>query len=215
MLFPVSLNQERRLYAEEVAELCKQNYVPHNLLATFKIDGYLDISALEKTLNMIIMRHSGLRTAFFRQIKGINKEYMEALREFLLSGKYPTNLYAQRIVENTHINLNIISGTDQQKYEERIREIVESAIAQPFNYANPPFMRAYLCESTSAPLLIMVLHHHIFDMWSISLLHNEISVIYNALCTGKNIEYPIINKGYTDYALLQRRQEKISGYKNN
>ncbi|MBV9788033.1 MAG: amino acid adenylation domain-containing protein, partial [Chloroflexi bacterium] len=82
---------------------------------------------------------------------------------------------------------------------------VQALIAQPFDLAHGPLLRATLFERNSAEhILVLVIHHSVFDGWSQGVLLRELSLVYSAQAQGAAVALPDLPVQYADYAVWQR-----------
>jgi hypothetical protein len=52
----------------------------------------------------------------------------------------------------------------------------------------------------------MTVHHIVMDGWSIGLFANELTVLYDAFCNGRQSPLPEIDAQYSDYAIWQNEE---------
>ena len=54
-------------------------------------------------------------------------------------------------------------------------------------------------------VLLLTLHHIIFDGWSVEVFWRELAALYTALCTGQPVPLPTLPLQYADFAVWQRQ----------
>ena len=54
-------------------------------------------------------------------------------------------------------------------------------------------------------VLLLTLHHIIFDGWSAEVFWRELATVYTAICTGQPISLPALPLQYADFAVWQRQ----------
>lgn len=145
----------------------------------------LSVPELEWSLNEIVRRHESLRTTF----DAVNGQPRQIIA--------PT-LY----VPLAMIDLRALPPAEREVEAQRLA--AEEA-QQPFDLAVGPLMRAtlvHLDESDYAFLL--TLHHIICDGWSLQVLFQELSTLYQAACEGAPSPLPELPIQYADFAAWQR-----------
>ncbi|MCT7967811.1 amino acid adenylation domain-containing protein [Laspinema sp. D1] len=175
---PLSFSQQRLWFLHQ---LDSQNPF-YNESCQFQIIGVLNVAALEQTINEIIRRHEALRTIF------------TALDE----------LPIQRILPSLTINLSVRDLQDLREAE--VQKIITREARQPFDLNKPPLLRFSLLRLGSEyHLLILTLHHIIIDGWSMGILIEELSALYQAFSTGFATPLPELAIQYGDFTVWQRQ----------
>ncbi len=133
----------------------------YNIPLVLKLKGSLHQEALKKALQSILNRHEALRTIF----------------------KVNEGNPFQFIQDTLSINLSIVdllSLTGEKKRDEA-QNYIESEILKPFKLDEGPLIRAALIKlKKEEHLFVLTLHHIIGDGWSMGIIGQEISEIYNA-----------------------------------
>jgi amino acid adenylation domain-containing protein len=166
---PVSRNQplplsfaQQRLWFLDNLEPGSPDY---NIPAPVRLVGQLDVAALEQSFNEIVRRHEILRTRFVMEGQAI-----------------------QEIAPTMKVTFPVI---DLQAFPEADREVkIQQLIAQealkPFDLTQAPLFRIQLLQlGEEEHILVLVLHHIIFDLWSIGVLLQEVTELYKAFTTGE------------------------------
>jgi hypothetical protein len=158
--------------------------VSYHIPATVRLEGQLDISALERALSEVVRRHDVLRTTLIAD-RGIPRQVVADRLELPLVKE----------------DLSRVSEDERQSRAVlRMRELVE----QPFDLARGPLVRAALLRlGDQEHIANVTMHHAISDGWSIGILIRELSTLYEAfrLGTPSPLAEPAIQ--YTDYAVWQ------------
>jgi amino acid adenylation domain-containing protein len=82
-----------------------------------------------------------------------------------------------------------------------------SYVQKPFNLLRGPLFRAALVHSSETKsALHLCMHHIISDGWSLGILMDEITEIYDALLAQREIRLPALPIQYADYVEWQRKQ---------
>ncbi|HEX6291348.1 MAG TPA: amino acid adenylation domain-containing protein, partial [Herpetosiphonaceae bacterium] len=87
-----------------------------------------------------------------------------------------------------------------------LRQWVAHAVAQPFDLAAGPLLRAALLGlAPEAHVLVLVVHHIVSDGWSQGVLLHELSLLYRGFVQHNPVELPPLPVQYADYAAWQRQ----------
>ena len=157
-----------------------------NESAHFRLTGRLDTDTLRRSLQEVVNRHEVLRTTF-------------AVR-----GGQLFQLIAPALTMDVPvIDLRDLSKGDRQAEAwRRAREETQ----RPFDLARGPLLRARLLRTGEEEhVLLLVIHHIIFDGWSLGVLTREISILYEAFSRGNPSPLPDLPVQYADFAEFQRQ----------
>lgn len=175
---PLSFGQERLWFVDQL-----EGSVQYHLHSELRINGRLNVSALESALKSIVDRHEILRTVIEQTQSSIG----------------------QRIIESNswHLNRTTLSGKNRK--EQELPTFVATFIHTPFDLATDYMLRACLIElGASEYLLVLVIHHIAADAWSIPIIARELSTIYHACNEGRPHGLPVPELQYADYSIWQR-----------
>jgi NRPS condensation-like uncharacterized protein len=154
----------------------------YNESCQFQIVGAMNVAALEQSINEIIRRHEALRTIL------------------TTVGELPV----QRIIPSLTINLSIRNL--QGLKETEVQQIITREVRQPFDLSKPPLWRfSLLSLGSEYHLLILTLHHIIIDGWSMGILIEELSALYQAFSRGSATPLPELAIQYGDFTVWQRQ----------
>ena len=182
-LVPLSFSQERLWFLYQL----EANGYTYNMAFRFQIEGNLDIDIFKKALETIMQRHELLRTCF--------QEVDEIPRQ-IIKPKIQLNLPL--------VDLQSLSSTEQTQELERL---TEQEIYTPFDLTQAPLMRTFLVKlKADSYLLFLSLHHSIFDGWSMKVLLQELSRLYEAFLQKQSNPLPDLPIQYGDFAVWQRQQ---------
>ncbi|MDF5719565.1 MAG: amino acid adenylation domain-containing protein [Rhizonema sp. PD37] len=159
----------------------------YNEQAALKLHGYLNIVALEQSLNKIISRHEALRTNF----RILNEQPFQVIADSLT------------------LSVPVVDLAERPESEREIacQQLATAENARPFNLASSPLIRVTIFKITEIEyVFILTIHHIIFDGWSMGVLMRELATIYSALCNKLSPELPELPIQYADYAIWQRQQ---------
>jgi amino acid adenylation domain-containing protein len=157
----------------------------YNIPWAVKLDGPLDVAALQAALEEAVRRHEALRTTFAEQ----DGEPMQIVQPALPVSWATTDL----------------GGLSKQQRGEERDNILLDAAQKPFDLERGPLLRACLLRLDEAShIFLLVLHHSIADGWSLSVLGQELSILYEAYSQGRPSPLPELPIQYADYAVWQR-----------
>ncbi|MCU1267656.1 MAG: hypothetical protein JWM21_3974 [Acidobacteria bacterium] len=180
----VSFAQERLWFLDQLGD----NRALYNVPRALRLEGLLDIAALQKTLNEIVHRHEPLRT-YFQNVGG-------TLRQ-IIGDKMRTPLVV--------IDLST-EPADQR--EAKTRQWVQEQAALPFDLSHGPMIRAVLLRlAAQVHVLLLTTHHIVSDAWSAGILFNELGELYDAFAGTQAAPSPLapLTIQYADFAEWQRQ----------
>ncbi|MBP0021314.1 MAG: amino acid adenylation domain-containing protein [Cyanobacteria bacterium SBLK] len=176
---PLSFAQTRLWFLARLEAVPSATY---NITLALKMTGPLNIPALERGLQEILRRHGILRIRI-RVINGIPYQIVTPAPEFALQVQTADNLSS-----------------------ERLQELAAIEAETPFNLERDLPIRASLWqESPNEGAFFLTLHHIVSDGWSLELLLQELSSLYEAFTPGNPSPLPDLPAQYPDYALWQRQ----------
>jgi thioesterase domain-containing protein/acyl carrier protein len=158
----------------------------YNIPFAFRIAGDLDLTALEQSLHALLERHTVLRTSFTTQPEKV----------------------IQVIAPKPEIPLQVV---DLQHLERAEREAAALHLAQeeaqrPFNLSQGPVFRVSLLQLDDQDyLLLMTVHHIVFDGWSEGVLWRDLKTLYDAFQAKKPSPLEELPIQYKDFAGWQRQ----------
>ena len=178
---PLSFGQQRLWYLHQL-----EPNATYNMSRALRMVGTLDVAALRPALGEILRRHESLRTNF-RQIDGQPVQVIRDWQEGLL----PV------------VDLTCFSQPDQ---EQNVARHIHAEARQPFSLDLHLLFRARLLRlSDELHVLLLTVHHIVFDEWSLGILLSELSQLYRGLVTGQCSPLPQLPIRYADYAQSQRK----------
>ena len=153
----------------------------YNIPAALRLTGTLHRDALLRSFNDLQARHETLRTTFIQdgeQARGVRHDHLPlALRELTLNNADATQIEAQ----------------------------VAEEMRQPFDLRNGPLLRVLLLKiAIDQHVLVLTVHHIAADGWSMQVMVDEFSALYQAHVQGQAARLPALAVSYTDYAAWQR-----------
>ncbi|MEH1860990.1 MAG: amino acid adenylation domain-containing protein [Nostoc sp.] len=158
----------------------------YNFLDAQRLHGSLNIIALEQSLNELIRRHEILRTTF-PTVDGQPVQVIAAPTTFTLS-------------------IHNLQGLSVQEQTDRIQQIAKSFASQPFNLAVDPLVQFTLLQlSNQEYVLLLKMHHIIYDGWSLDIFKRELSQLYAAFAQRLPNPLSELPIQYADFAVWQRQ----------
>jgi amino acid adenylation domain-containing protein len=175
---PLSYAQEQLWFLDRVAP----GLPTYNVPAQLRLTGALDVPALRSAISTVLARHEALRTRF-------------------VEGPHGTPI--QVIDPPAELPLPVVEPADPAA----AGELAAAAAAEPFDLAAGPLFRCRLLRlGEREHLLLIVVHHIVFDAWSFDVLLRELAALYTAAITGEPAELAELPVQPADYACWERQQ---------
>ena len=185
-------NAQQRLWFLNQLEPASAFY---NVGEALRLEGDLDLAALEGALNEIVRRHEALRTTF----AAVNGEPVQMVSPDL-------------VLPLPVVDLREISRGDREAETQRL---AREEFRRPFDLARGPLVRfKALCVGEQEHVLLLTMHHIVCDRWSMDMFFRELSTLYEGLRSRKRSSLPDLPIQYADYALWQREwlhTEEVQG----
>ncbi|MEH2228637.1 MAG: amino acid adenylation domain-containing protein [Nostoc sp.] len=179
---PLSFGQERLWFLDQLVP----NHAFYNVSEAFRLRGVLNATILEQSLNEIINRHEILRTTY----STFNGQPIQVIHS-----TFPIKLLV--------MNLQGLSPDGQ---ESQVRQFILEEAQRPFDLVHGPLLRTTLLQlSSEEHIFLLNLHHILCDDWSLNLLFEELSVLYQAFSTDNPSPLPDLAIQYADFAAWQRQ----------
>nr|WP_301340591.1 non-ribosomal peptide synthetase [Myxococcus xanthus] len=178
---PLSFAQQRLWFLHQL----DPDSAFYNVPVAVKLSGALDVAALERSFQSLVLRHEALRTTF-RSEAGVPTQVIS-----------PAGRGALEFVD-----LSALQGTEKTLEVQRRTEL---QTLRPFNLETGPLLRATLLkEGEEAHVLVLVMHHIVSDGWSMGVLVRELVALYEAYSQGRESPLADLEVQYADYAVWQR-----------
>jgi amino acid adenylation domain-containing protein len=173
--FPLSYGQRAVWYMQHLFP----DSPVYNLQSTWRIVSDLDIPALRRTFQWLVDRHEMLRTTFH------------------LEGREPI----QTVHPKQDVFFRIHDAAEWA--EDDFRAQVDREAERPFDLEKGPLMRVHLfLREPGRHLFLTSFHHIIADLWSMTLIYQELQRLYPAAKEGRKAP-PFPAKAYSDYVRWQ------------
>jgi amino acid adenylation domain-containing protein len=180
---PLSFAQQRIWFLHELTP----DSVPYNQPEALRWVGELDLNALQLALDGLVARHEILRTVIVER-NGDPVQVVQAPRQVTLP-----------VMDLRHL-------PDSRRGAEADR-LLKELTTRRFDLRQDLMLRAAVARLQSKEhVLLLVTHHIASDAWSRGLLRREISVLYNAVASGKPPDLKPLALQYADFAIWQRQR---------
>jgi Condensation domain len=192
---PLSFAQQRLWFLDQLTP----GTATYNVAYALRIEGPLEVSALEQALHAIIGRHEVVRTKLV-PIRGnpvpvVAKSWSSSLRL---------------------VDLRDLPEGAREAEAQRL--VIEEA-GKPFNFARDLMLRCVLVRLAEEEHVFLHVSHHIaWDLRSKVIFYQELGALYAAIRRGEAPALPELSIQYADYALWQRTLlegealEKLAAY---
>ncbi|KFW98074.1 hypothetical protein KP22_21485, partial [Pectobacterium betavasculorum] len=156
----------------------------YHMAGGVRLQGDLDIDALQTALDGIVARHEALRTGFIA-VDGTPYQQIHDPAPFALT-------------------LHDLRGHPDAESE--LARLSAAKASVPFDLTQGSLVRGHLVLlGERRQVLLFVMHHIISDGWSIGRFMSELGVLYDACVAGQASPLPPLRIQYADYAAWQRR----------
>ncbi|MGZ3457617.1 MAG: amino acid adenylation domain-containing protein, partial [Archangium sp.] len=171
--YPLSFAQQRLWFMDQL----EPGSPAYNIPAAVRMEGTLDIAALERSASELVRRHESLRTTFRQEQEGPVQ---------VIGPAAPVTV---PVVDLGHL-------PEGARNEEALR---------PFDLIRGPLFRATLLKlSPQEHVLLLTMHHIVSDGWSMGVFIREVATLYDANLSGRPSPLPEPGVQYVDYAAWQR-----------
>ncbi|MFI3156074.1 MAG: condensation domain-containing protein, partial [Methylococcaceae bacterium] len=180
-VFPTSFPQQGLWLLDRLTDTTVSYIIPNG----FRLQGRLDVTALETALNAIILRHETLRTYFSEQ------------------GGAPVQIIQSSFsIPLTRLDL---SGYSAEHRASESARLIQANSATAFDLEKLPLLRVQLLRlGEEDHIFLLACHHIISDAWSMEVLMRELSALYGAFSLGLPSPLPELPIQYADYTVWQR-----------
>jgi hypothetical protein len=147
----------------------------------------MDVKALEQALSEIFRRHEVIRTVF------------------AVTAEQPVQVI--KPATQVEIPVTDLTNLDQAEREAEVLRLIDEEAKRPMDLANGPLLRFSLLRlGATEHVALLTMHHIISDGWSMGVIQNELSTLYEVFST-KEKESPLAELPiqYADYAVWQRQ----------
>ncbi|MER7325257.1 amino acid adenylation domain-containing protein [Streptomyces lydicus] len=174
-VLPLSFAQQRLWFLDRL-----EQSPTYNAPFAFRIDGPVDLEALQQAIEDVVARHESLRTVF----PDADGEPFQRILPPEQAG--------------TKVSVVQCAGDD-------LPALLQEAAFTPFVLASElPFRVTLFSSAVDEQLLLLTLHHIASDGWSEAPLLRDVSLAYAARVAGEVPRWVPLPVQYADYTLWQR-----------
>ncbi|HEX7333474.1 MAG TPA: amino acid adenylation domain-containing protein [Pyrinomonadaceae bacterium] len=178
---PLSFAQQRLWFLHQLEPAS----AVYNMPAAVRLNGSLNIAALEATLTEIVRRHESLRTTFAYA----DEQPCQVIRD----------------VESWSLPVIDVSALAESERGAEVERLAEEEARRSFDLQAGPLLRTTLVQiADQEHVLLWTMHHIISDGWSMGVVIREVAAIYEAFVRGAASPLPELPIQYADYAVWQR-----------
>ena len=178
---PLSYAQERLWFLEQLGLVGSAYHVA----TAIRLEGALDVGALERGIGEVERRHESVRTRF----AAVDGQGVQVIDE--------PQPYRLEVVDLSALGPRAGPGEAQR--------LAQAHAAERFDLATGPLLRVKLLRLGAEHHVMLVnMHHIVSDGWSMGVMVREIGALYGAYAAGLSSPLGDLAVQYADYALWQR-----------
>lgn len=156
------------------------NNYAYNIPIAFKLKNIINVNALKSAFKKLVLRHPLLGS----RIDMRNQELTCIMQS--------TNSFSFKAEQLSYLS------------ENELHQYLIDISRKPFNLKNGPLLKVYLFAiSDMEHILLISLHHIVFDGSSMPVLVNEIKHLYDAEINNYQVKLPKLRKTYEDFVHWQ------------
>jgi amino acid adenylation domain-containing protein/thioester reductase-like protein len=180
---PLSYAQSRLWFLEQL----ESESGVYNTGGAVRLVGVLDVAALAASLNEIVQRHEILRTTF------------------AIANGQPVQVIAPTLAVTLPV-IDLQQLPDRERNAE-VKRLAIQAADRPFDLTEGALLRVTLLKlGQTEHILLLIMHHIVFDGWSKEVLVRELATLYENFSRGKYFPLPELPIQYADFAHWQRQR---------
>ncbi|MFC7723122.1 non-ribosomal peptide synthetase [Nonomuraea recticatena] len=177
---PLTFSQERMWLLHQIDPAS----TAYNVCVALHLRGPLVVAELQAALHALVDRHEALRTVYSSS-----------------HGRPVATVLPTIPVEIRPLSLAADSL-------DAVRALAAAEAARPFDLARGPLLRAGLVRlADEEHVLILAVHHIVFDEWSMGVLFTELDLLYQAGPAGRTAGLPPLARAYADVVAAERRAD--------
>jgi amino acid adenylation domain-containing protein len=179
---PLSFAQERLWFIHQLTP----RLAAYNIPGAVRLTGPLDPAVLAAAFNAIARRHEVLRTTFTT-----------------VEGRPVQVIHPQPGLEIPVVDLRAVAAA--QREAEALR-LANAEARRPFDLSRGPLVRGMLLRlDEQVHLLVLNIHHIVYDMWSRVVFIRELGLLYEGFAAGRPAQLREMTLQYADFAHWQRQ----------
>jgi len=177
---------QKRLWI--LAQIEKEQ-VAYNIARAFEFKS-LDREIFEKVIETLVKRHEILRTTFIT----VNGEPKQKIHDY----------------DFLDFNVKYLDLRQDENPEKIIKTVKKEEEKNPFNLETGPLLKNRMLHiGQERYLFLFTMHHIISDAWSMDVMENEFTTLYDSFNKGKGNPLPLLRIQYRDYT--QWHLNQLSG----
>jgi amino acid adenylation domain-containing protein/non-ribosomal peptide synthase protein (TIGR01720 family) len=179
---PLSFAQQRLWFLHQL----DPDDTSYTMPAAVRLQGRLNVTALEQSLNAIVQRHEILRT------------------QFVTIAGQPTQVILPTVtLPLAQVDLRSLSSLEQ---DAEVQKLALQETQLSFDLSQAPLLRSTLLQLAENDfVLLLTMHHIVSDGWSIGVFIEEIVQLYAAFSQGQSSPLSELPIKYGDFAAWQRQ----------
>ncbi len=177
---PVAISQDAMLWHEQFSP---GSFNLPCLVRRYR--GPLDTAALECALSELIRRHEPLRTTF-ELVDGTPWQVVGEPGTFALA-------------------VTDLADRPEEARDAEMTRLLADASSRPFDLVHGPlFVPRLVRLGTDDHVLVVRLHHTVFDDWSVEVFRKDFSALYASFLDGRSSPLPELATTFVDFARTER-----------
>jgi amino acid adenylation domain-containing protein len=181
-----SYSQQRLWFIDQL----EPDSTAYSIPTGIRLSGQLNTTALRQSLGEIVRRHETLRTTF----AGMDGRAVQVIAT-------PSGAVLP-VVD--------LEGLGEPGQEAQARQLAEEEARRSFDLSSGPLVRTVLLRlGETEHVLLLTVHHVIFDDWSMGILICELAMLYRSFSAGEPSPLPELPIQYADFTVWQR--ERLQG----
>ena len=166
-----------------------------NLPFAYRLQGPLNVPALERSLLEVVRRHDSLHTSF--------GWVGERAVSFITPA---SDVVSPLSIDDLAAGISAGSSLANALLLEKAEILAAQEAWTPFDITRGPLFRMRLLRlGPDDHVLLLILHHIIVDGWSIGIFLDEVSELYSAFAAGRQPQLPAQTFQFSDFADWQHR----------
>jgi amino acid adenylation domain-containing protein len=178
---PLSFAQQRLWFLDQL----QPGNPFYNLYSAVRLQGELDVAALEQSFHEVVRRHEALRTVF----PNVNGKPVQVI------------MPAAKVT----LEFKDLRDLPEREREPKALDLATEDVQRPFDLTHGPLLRLTLLQTGDQEhLLVVCIHHIVSDGWSSRVLIRELVTLYESFSTQQPPRLAELSIQYADYARWQR-----------
>ncbi|UWU92925.1 non-ribosomal peptide synthetase/type I polyketide synthase [Bradyrhizobium sp. CB1015] len=166
----------------------------YNIVEPFRLSGPLDADVLLQALSHFVERHDALRMAFRDAPDG--------------------PLQVVGVHACPELKLVDVSRAGRSAAERRVAQEIRIQADRPFDLVNGPLFRCRLVRLAAEDhVLIVAVHHIVWDGWSTAIMIRELGSLYRSLISGSEPAPAVSTLRFSDIAVWEQEQLQSDTYR--